>query len=148
MDATPLFAWAEFKLTTLLVIGTGCIGSYKSNYHTPTTTTVPKLLCHLICMKCLPLNVKQPTINHLIILYLCLKADLKLYNYDVVSECLFIKFLFYPVYVAFTQRFNNCTRCIYGVYKLKFRYTFTNHVFFIFYYSVFIRNYKVHNGTR
>ena len=29
------------KLTTLVVIGTDCIGSYKSNYHTITTTTSP-----------------------------------------------------------------------------------------------------------
>jgi hypothetical protein len=34
-------AWAEFELTTLVVIGTDCIGSYKSNYHTITTTTAP-----------------------------------------------------------------------------------------------------------
>jgi hypothetical protein len=33
-------AWAGFKLTTLVVIGTDdCIGIYKSNYHTITTTT-------------------------------------------------------------------------------------------------------------
>ena len=34
-------AWAGFELTTLVVIGsdyTDCIGSYKSNYHTITTT--------------------------------------------------------------------------------------------------------------
>jgi hypothetical protein len=31
---------AGFELTTLVVIGTDCIGSYKSNYHT--TTTAPK----------------------------------------------------------------------------------------------------------
>ena len=31
-----------FKLTTLVVIGTNCIGSYKFNYHTITTMTVPK----------------------------------------------------------------------------------------------------------
>jgi hypothetical protein len=30
-----------FKLTTLVVIGTDCIGSYKSNYNTITTTTAP-----------------------------------------------------------------------------------------------------------
>ena len=30
-------AIARFELTTLVVIGTDCIGSYKSNYHTPTT---------------------------------------------------------------------------------------------------------------
>jgi len=34
-------AWAEFELTTLVVIGTGSIGSYKSNYQTITTTTAP-----------------------------------------------------------------------------------------------------------
>jgi len=31
-------AQAGFELTTLVVIGTDCIGSYKSNYHTITTT--------------------------------------------------------------------------------------------------------------
>jgi hypothetical protein len=30
-------AWEGFKLITLVVIGTDCIGSYKSNYHTITT---------------------------------------------------------------------------------------------------------------
>jgi hypothetical protein len=30
-------AWAGLELTTLVVIGTECIGSYKSNYHTITT---------------------------------------------------------------------------------------------------------------
>jgi hypothetical protein len=32
-------AWAGFELTTLMVIGTDCIGNHKSNYHTITTTT-------------------------------------------------------------------------------------------------------------
>ena len=35
-------AWVEFKLTMLVVIGTGCIGSYKSNYHIIMTTTAPE----------------------------------------------------------------------------------------------------------
>ena len=34
-------AWARFELTTLVVIGTDCIGSCKSNYHEITTTTTP-----------------------------------------------------------------------------------------------------------
>jgi hypothetical protein len=34
-------AWTGFKLTTLVVIGTDCIGSYKSNYHMISTTTAP-----------------------------------------------------------------------------------------------------------
>jgi hypothetical protein len=33
--------WAGFKLAKLVVIGTDCIGSYKSNYHMITTTTAP-----------------------------------------------------------------------------------------------------------
>jgi hypothetical protein len=33
--------WMGFKLTTLVVIGTDCIGKYKSNYHTIMTTTAP-----------------------------------------------------------------------------------------------------------
>ena len=34
-------AWAGFELTTFVVIGTDCIGSYKANYHTITTVTTP-----------------------------------------------------------------------------------------------------------
>ena len=34
-------AWEGFKLATLVVIGTDCIGSCKSNYHTITITTLP-----------------------------------------------------------------------------------------------------------
>jgi hypothetical protein len=33
--------WAGFKLTTLVAIGTDCIGSYKSNYHKIMTMTNP-----------------------------------------------------------------------------------------------------------
>ena len=32
-------AWTGFELTTLVVKGTDCIGSYQSNYRTITTTT-------------------------------------------------------------------------------------------------------------
>ena len=35
------FDMSGFELTTLVVIGTNCIGSCKSNYQTITTTTVP-----------------------------------------------------------------------------------------------------------
>ena len=34
---------AGFKLTTLVVIGTDCTGSYKFNYHTITTMTAPSI---------------------------------------------------------------------------------------------------------
>ena len=36
-------AWTGFELTTLVVIGTDCIGSCKSNYHMITTTTTPNI---------------------------------------------------------------------------------------------------------
>ena len=38
-----------FKLTTLVVIGTDCTGSCKSNYHTITTTTAPVFVCSQVC---------------------------------------------------------------------------------------------------
>ena len=34
-------AWAGFELKTLVVMGTDCVGSFKSNYHTIMATTVP-----------------------------------------------------------------------------------------------------------
>jgi hypothetical protein len=37
-------AWAGFELTTLVVLGFDCIGSYQSNYHTITTTTASIIL--------------------------------------------------------------------------------------------------------
>ena len=39
-------AWVGFQLT-LVVIGTDCIGSYKSNYHAITNTTAPLSLYRL-----------------------------------------------------------------------------------------------------
>jgi hypothetical protein len=33
--------WSGYELTTLVVICTDCIGSFKSNYHTITTMTAP-----------------------------------------------------------------------------------------------------------
>jgi len=36
--------WFRFKLTTLVMIATNCIGSCKSNYHAIKVTTAPKRL--------------------------------------------------------------------------------------------------------
>jgi hypothetical protein len=41
VSSTPRHEPAGFELTTLVVIGTNCIGSCKSNYHTIMTTTAP-----------------------------------------------------------------------------------------------------------
>ena len=35
--------WSRFKLTTTVVIGTDCLGSCKSNYHTITAMTAPQI---------------------------------------------------------------------------------------------------------
>ena len=40
--------WAGFELRTSVVIGTDCIGSCKSNYHTITATTAPGII--LTCL--------------------------------------------------------------------------------------------------
>ena len=39
---------AGFEFTSLVVICTYCTGSFKSNYHTITTTTVPAIICFAI----------------------------------------------------------------------------------------------------
>ena len=44
-------AWTVFELTTLVVTGTDCIGSYESNYHTITTTATPPLDRSLLYLK-------------------------------------------------------------------------------------------------
>ena len=41
--------WVGFKLTTLVVKGTDCIGSCKSNYHTITPTTDSKCFIYYYC---------------------------------------------------------------------------------------------------
>jgi hypothetical protein len=40
--------WSRFEITTSVVIGTDCIGSYKSNCHTITATTAPLLLIYRV----------------------------------------------------------------------------------------------------
>ena len=42
--------WSRFKLTTLVVMGTDCMGNCKSNYYAITATMAPFILCknHII----------------------------------------------------------------------------------------------------
>ena len=40
-------AWAGFEFTTLVAIGTDCIGSYKSNYHAIMATTTPFMVSEI-----------------------------------------------------------------------------------------------------
>jgi hypothetical protein len=39
--------WMGFELTMLVVIGTDCIGSCKSNYHMITTMEAPRMIVHM-----------------------------------------------------------------------------------------------------
>jgi hypothetical protein len=50
---------AGFKLTMLVVIGTDCIGSYKSNYHMITTTTSPILFLRKMSVKLHEIKIFQ-----------------------------------------------------------------------------------------
>jgi hypothetical protein len=56
-------SWAGFKFTTLVVIGTDCIGNCKSNYDTVTTTTVPDHYCK-IPMYAWEWQLTSPGIQH------------------------------------------------------------------------------------
>ena len=49
--------WTGFKLTILVVIGTDCTGSCKSNYHTIMTTTTPHMLHGLGIWCLMPLSI-------------------------------------------------------------------------------------------
>ena len=67
--------WVWFKLTALVVIGTDCTDSCKSNYHTITSTTIPEAfgrclkttipavdilkISHVIGQKLLPMTTPQ-----------------------------------------------------------------------------------------
>ena len=53
-------AWAGFELTMFVVIGTDCIGTCKSNYHTITTATASEMLCISIpvCILCSSCTIK------------------------------------------------------------------------------------------
>jgi hypothetical protein len=50
---------AGFKLTMLVVIGTDCIGSYKSNYHMITTMTSPILFLRKMSVKLHEIKIFQ-----------------------------------------------------------------------------------------
>jgi hypothetical protein len=48
VSSTP--PWTGFELTTLVLIGTDCIGSYKSNYHTITAKTALLIILKSVSM--------------------------------------------------------------------------------------------------
>jgi hypothetical protein len=68
-------AWKELELATLVVIGTDCIGSYKSNYRMITTMTVPIL--------------NGNSLKLCMLVYYHMKVSLHLHDYDcLIGPCL------------------------------------------------------------
>jgi hypothetical protein len=65
--------WPRFELRTLVVIGTDCTGSYKSNYHTITATTEILLKVALNTINQLSLN--QSTNTRYFLLYQLLSTS-------------------------------------------------------------------------
>ena len=70
MSKSPIISgyvdWAGFELTTSMVIGTDCIGipgSFKSNYHTITTTTTPSEKYFSVCNEIQQFNNFISTFN-------------------------------------------------------------------------------------
>ena len=55
--------WARFELTTSVVIGTDCIGSCKSSYHTITVTTAPYINMQQFSVR----KFKNTSVKHVII---------------------------------------------------------------------------------
>jgi hypothetical protein len=52
-------AWAGFELATIVVIGTDCIGSYKSNNHKITATMAPTSLVFTLQFRMTVVNVNN-----------------------------------------------------------------------------------------
>ena len=80
-------AYAGFELTTLMMIGTDCIGSYKSNYLTITNMT----------LKCITD---------------CLKIVEDLFPSQSESKVRYISFLFNVKHIQILLRYCKCLICI------------------------------------
>ena len=90
-------AWVGFELTTLVVIGTDCIGSCKFNYHMITTTMAPPLFC-----KC------SHFVEYTGTMYLKVKPELPLFKWSPtqVSHINFIMNSLYYELLLFFRHFH------------------------------------------
>jgi hypothetical protein len=92
--------WVGFKLKTLVVIGTDCTGSCKSNYHNITTTTAPQIESQWI----IGIDIDTTTLIHTV-------GNIKYYNIWTIMEfsidycnCIMRKLLFHSVIKALNIR--------------------------------------------
>ena len=75
--------WSRFEITTSVVIGSDCIGSCKSNYHTFMAMMAPLIYNYLV--SCASKNIDD---NHILILLLSRLCwiNLNLWNYSNNNE--------------------------------------------------------------
>ena len=80
--------WAGFELTTLVVIGTDCIGSCKSNYHATKTAPWIFRLCSIFCFSfdAYPVHV---CLKYRLLWHSAIRSFLHTVYYDIIISCLF-----------------------------------------------------------
>ena len=76
--------WAGFELTTLVVIGTDCVASYKSNYHMITATMTPIILASEKCQK--SQVCKDPFSWSSRSFYFFIESNMCIYLYELSSK--------------------------------------------------------------
>jgi hypothetical protein len=79
-------AWGGFEPTKLKVIGTDCIGSYKSSYHTITTTTDP-LKWHVFENAINKLRIVQNYISRVLLNIHKLMYNVFYFPFDFKDQC-------------------------------------------------------------
>jgi hypothetical protein len=114
--------WLGFRLTTLVLIGTDCIGSCISNYHTSTTMMAPNLLLFFLLTVTTTVAVSSTTTSgkmnfHFNVYLVC---DFHGINYMVeISWCIFRISADYCIY----HLVNNVAIHIYTHYCIRMEKT-------------------------
>ena len=80
--------WSRFQLTTSVVIGTDCIGSHKSYYHTITATTAPRALIEVSYNQVVSLNK------------VVLRSQASIYLVFNTWTITYIRWVIYTIYVT------------------------------------------------
>jgi hypothetical protein len=137
---------SRFEITTYMVIGTDCIGSCKSHYHTITATTAPDKFCYTAIntftdyIKVYPLidvfksNLQNITDSSLV--HISTEMALSIVRNTIIFNSIYLLLLLYlciqllvffhrgpkPTYLCFIWT----TKVLLGVYNLQLNYIFVN----------------------
>ena len=101
-----------FELTTLVVIGTDCIGSCDSNYHTITTTTAPKMVYkkqELLTSGFRWGSFTPPFQFSVVGIFLCLSRSFSVFG--ICCLCLWIVHSLFPVRFSLTFIYYKIIKC-------------------------------------